>query len=156
MTYAQPSAAQMLCEALANSVACAAVSFLVWRNCRTMPSNTRSDLQAICGRLFVNAALATSSGALSATLTADGAGNPITLLIKPLSCVSASGVTVTAKPQLVWSPAPSVAVQVTGVVPRGNVDPELGVQLVIVVLQLSLAVGEKVTGAPLVLLAVAV
>ena len=42
-------------------------------------------------------------------------------------------------------PDASVAVQVTAVVPAGNVEPEAGVQLLVTPGQLSLAVGEYVT-----------
>jgi hypothetical protein len=64
-------------------------------------------------------------------------------------------VTVTLKPQLFCNPAPSVTVQVTGVLPIGKVEPEAGLQLVITVPQLSVAVTEKFTAAPLGLIAVA-
>src|SRR5262245_33143141 len=126
----------MLCEAVVSCVACAPVSLLAWRNGATRPSNTRSEAQAICGLLFCRATLATSSGALSVTLTAVATGKLSTVATNPLSCVSAVAVTVTVKLQLFCNPAPSVAVQVTPVLPMGKVEPELGVQLVTTVPQL--------------------
>jgi len=48
----------MLCEAVVNCEAWAAVSLLALRNSFTMPSNTRSEPQAICGWWFCNAPLA--------------------------------------------------------------------------------------------------
>ena len=93
---------------------------------------------------------------MSTSLTAVGTGKPMTVLIKPVSCVSAVAVTVTVKPQLFCNPAPSVTVQVTPVVPIGKVEPDAGVQLVMRVPQLSLAVGAKLAAAPLLLVAVAV
>src|SRR5437867_2255834 len=55
--------------------------------------------------------------------------------------------TVTVKLQLARLPELSVAVQVTLVVPCENVDPEGGLQLTVVTVQLSLAVAEYVTTA---------
>jgi hypothetical protein len=50
--------------------------------------------------------------------------------------------TVTLKEQLDELPAPSVAVQVTVVVPSGKADPDAGVQTVVTPEQLSVAVTE--------------
>src|ERR1043166_6008058 len=58
------------------------------------------------------------------------------------------GFTMTLKVQLVVLPEPSVAVQVTVLVPFGKIDPLGGLQLVVTPEQLSLAVGAKVTARP--------
>jgi hypothetical protein len=49
--------------------------------------------------------------------------------------------TVTVKEQLAVLPAPSVAVQVTVVVPFGKVEPEGGLQVTVTPGQLSVGVG---------------
>ena len=54
-------------------------------------------------------------------------------------CVST---TVTEKLQVLVLPEASVAVHTTGVVPKGKVEPDGGVQEVVTVPQLSLAAGE--------------
>src|ERR1043166_800135 len=59
------------------------------------------------------------------------------------------GFTMTLKVQLVVLPEPSVAVQVTVLVPMGKIEPLGGLQLVVTPEQLSLAVGEKFTARPL-------
>ena len=64
--------------------------------------------------------------------------------------------TFTLKLQLFCKPVPSVAVQVTGVVPSGKVEPEAEEHKVMRVEQLSVALGEKVTTAPVLEVAVAV
>src|ERR1041384_3354976 len=58
------------------------------------------------------------------------------------------GFTMTLKVQLVVLPEASVAVQVTVLVPCGKLDPLGGLQLVVTPVQLSLAVGAKVTARP--------
>jgi len=55
--------------------------------------------------------------------------------------LQATSVTVTLNMQLAVLPEPSVAVQVTGVVPTGKFEPEGGLQFVVTPGQLSLAVG---------------
>ena len=47
----------------------------------------------------------------------------------------------TVKSHSFWDPTPSVTVQVTGVTPMGKSEAESGVQSIIVVPQLSLALG---------------
>lgn len=54
---------------------------------------------------------------------------------------------VTVKEQLAESPASSVTVQVTVVVPMGKVEPEAGAQTTVGSGQLSLVVGVKLTTA---------
>jgi len=49
--------------------------------------------------------------------------------------------TVTLKLQLAWLVDPSVAVQITVVMPTGKTEPEAGEQVVVTVEQLSFAVG---------------
>ena len=53
--------------------------------------------------------------------------------------------TETVKLQLAWLPEVSVAVQVTVVVPTGNMDPDAGLQTTVTPGQLSVAVAEKFT-----------
>src|SRR5262249_22565441 len=50
-------------------------------------------------------------------------------------------VTVTVKEQVLVLPALSTAVQTTGVVPMGNVEPETGAHVTVAVPQLSIALG---------------
>ena len=84
VAYGQPIAVRILCEALVNCVACAAVSLLAWRNCLTTPSNTCRDAQAIWDLLLWSATLATSKGALSTSLTAVGTGKFCTVASQPI------------------------------------------------------------------------
>lgn len=139
----------MFRDAEVNCIACAVVSLLARRICSTTPSNTRSEAQAICRRLFCRAILAASNGALSTTLTAVDIGNPSTVAISAVVCCSAVAVTVTVKLQLFCNPALSVAVQVTGVLPIGKVEPDDGVHLGGTAPQVSRVVGEKLITAPL-------
>jgi hypothetical protein len=55
--------------------------------------------------------------------------------------------TVTVKEQLAESPAESVTVQLTVVVPLGKVEPDAGVQTTVGLGQLSFVVGVKLTTA---------
>ena len=59
-----------------------------------------------------------------------------------------TSVTVTDVAHEFWFPDPSVAVQVTGVVPNPNDEPEVGTQLALTAGQLSLKVGVTPTDAP--------
>src|SRR5215469_2363385 len=62
--------------------------------------------------------------------------------------VGGTSATVTVVMHEFWLPEASVALQVTGVVPNPNVDPELGTQLAVTAGQLSENVGFTATAAP--------
>ena len=102
----------MPCEAAVNCMACAAVSLLAQRNCRTIPSNTRNDPQATGGWLCCSATWATSKGALSTTLTAGGTGNPSTVATTVLGAVSRTE-TVLLTPLVIYAKGSACAAALT-------------------------------------------
>jgi hypothetical protein len=69
-------------------------------------------------------------------------------VIGPLPAGGAGRLTITGNEQAALLPLPSVALQVTVVVPMGNRLPDGGAQVTVGVSQLSVAVAVKVTTAP--------